>query len=74
MKFNVRKHRKVDILGMPEIKRFRMLREIKEKLRTRIAEEKMLRFLMESEVLSINGRIVYRSDEPLQGISLEDMW
>lgn len=74
MRLNVRKHRKVNLLEIPEIKRFRMLREIKEKLRTRIAEEKMLHFLMESEVLSINGRIVYRSDEPLRGISLEDMW
>lgn len=74
MKIKRKKGKKIDLLKMSEAERFKLLREAREKLRKRIVEEKLMRFLVNSEALYINGKIVYKSDEPLQGLSLDDAW
>jgi hypothetical protein len=74
MRLKAKKHKKINILEIPEMERSQVLREARQKLRARIVEEKLLRFLMNSEVLSINGKIVYKSNEPLQGLSVDGPW
>jgi len=73
MKRRKRKCKKINILEVPEIERSKILREAREKLRERIVEEKLMRFLMNSEVLSINGKIVYKSEEPLTGFAVDEL-
>ncbi|HDI07506.1 MAG TPA: hypothetical protein ENF76_03980 [Candidatus Bathyarchaeota archaeon] len=74
MKIKRKNGKKIDLLEMSEAERFKLLREAREKLRKRIIEEKLMHFLMNSERLYINGKIVYKSDEPLKGLSIDDVW
>jgi len=73
MKLRKRKYKKINLLEVPEVERSKILREVKEKLREKIIEEKLMRFLMESELLLINGEIVYRSNDPLMGFTLNEL-
>jgi len=54
---------------MHELERIQLIKEIREKLRQKIAEAKLLQSLLEVESLTVNGNIVYKGDERLSGFS-----
>ena len=67
---NERKLKKLDLLEMPNPERIKLIREVREKLRQKMAEAKLWQSLLEAENLTVNGNIVYTEDEQLVGFSL----
>ena len=60
---NKKKLKKLDLLEMPNPERIKLIAEVREKLRQKIAEAKLWQSLLEAENLTINGNIVCREDE-----------
>jgi len=60
---NKKKLKKLDLLEMPNPERTRLIKEVREKLRQKMAEAKLWQSLLEAENLTINGNIVCREDE-----------
>jgi len=60
---NKRKLKKLDLLEMPNPERIKLIAEVKEKLRQKMAEAKLWQSLIEAENLTINGNIVCRENE-----------
>lgn len=67
---NKRKLKKLDLLEMSNHERDQLIKEVREKLRQRITEAKLWRSLLEAESLTVNGNVVYESNQPLHGFSL----
>ena len=65
-----RNKKKIDLLKMRDHEKIQILREVKEQLRQKIAEAKMLQSLLDVESLTVNGNIVYRGDQQLNGFFL----
>jgi len=64
-----RNKKKIDLLKMQDHERIQILREVKEQMRQKIAEAKMLQSLLDVESLTVNGNTVYR-DQQLNGFFL----
>lgn len=64
-----RKSKKTDFLNLPDHEKIKRLREIKLKLRVKLAEEKLWRSFVEAETLTINGKLV-AIDELNEGLTL----
>jgi hypothetical protein len=64
-----RKPKNIDFLSLPDHEKIKRLREIKLKLRTNLAEEKLWRSFVEAETLTINGKLV-TIDELNEGLTL----
>ena len=62
---NKKKLKKLDLLEMPNPERTRLIKEVREKLRQKMAEAKLWQSLFEAENLTINGNIVCREDEQI---------
>jgi len=67
---NKKKLKKLNLLEIPNPERNQLIKEIREKLRQKIMEAKLWQSLLELEDLTINGDVVYKSNQPLKGISL----
>jgi len=67
---NKKKLKKINLLEMHDPERFKVLREVREELRLKIAEAKLMQSLLEVENLTVNGNIVYKGDAQLNGFSL----
>jgi len=65
-----KKSKKSDLLKMSKQERIQLIREVREKLRQKIIEAKLWQSLLDTENLTINGNIVCKSDEPLNGLTL----
>jgi hypothetical protein len=50
-------------LQMPESARFKLVKQIKEKLRERILEAKVWRELLQVDDLTINGTVVWKENQ-----------
>jgi len=68
---NKKKTKKIDLLEISDSERIKVIKEVKENLRQRIAEEKLWQSLLEAENLTINGNIAYDEKQHLSGFSLE---
>jgi len=64
-----RKSKETDFLSLPDHEKMKKLREIRLKLRTKMAEEKLWRSFIEAETLTINGKIV-SIDELNEGLTI----
>jgi len=62
-----KKLKRLNLLEMSTWERIQLVKEVREKLRQKIAEAKLWQSLLETENLTINGDIVYTSNQPLKG-------
>jgi len=62
-----KRHKRKDLLKVPDVEKIRLLKEIRESLQQRLMEAKLWQSLLEVENLTINGNTVYKGDEPLSG-------
>jgi len=67
---NKKKLKRLNLLEMSNHERIQLVKEVREKLRQRITEAKLWRSLLDAENLTINGSVVYESNQPLRGFSL----
>lgn len=65
---NKKKSKRFDLLEMPNNERNRLTKEIREKLQHKTSEAKMWQSLLEVENLIIKGNVVYKNDQPLNGL------
>jgi len=65
---NKKKRKTVDLLEMPDPERYRLIKEVKEQLQQKVAEAKLWQSLINAESLTVNGNIVYRGTEQLNGL------
>jgi len=69
---NAKNKNRLDLLKMSSNERIQLINGVKEKLRRKIMEAKLLQSLIEVENLTINGSIVHREGQQLAGFSLKD--
>jgi len=55
---NKKKLKKLDLLEMPDSKRVKLIKEIREALQQKVTEAKLWHSLLEVENLTINGKIL----------------
>jgi hypothetical protein len=65
-----KKLKKPNLLKMSNHERIQLIKEVREKLRQKTVEAKLWQSLLETENLTINGNIVYKSNQPLHGFKL----
>ena len=68
---NKKKSKKLDLLEMSNPERMRLMKEVGETLRQKIMEAKLWQSLIEAEDLTINGDVVCKSTQQLNGLKLE---
>lgn len=67
---NKKKLKKPNLLKMPNHERIQLTKEIKEKLRQKIIEAKLWQSLLGAENVTINGNIVCKENQQLNGFYL----
>jgi hypothetical protein len=67
---NKKKLKRLNLLEMPNHERIQLIKEVREKLRQKTVEAKLWQSLLEAESLTINGDVVYKSNQPLHGFTL----
>jgi hypothetical protein len=67
---NKKKLKKLNLLEMSNRERIQLVKEVREELRQKVTEAKLWQSLVETENLTINGDIVYKSNQPLHGFKL----
>ena len=67
---NKKKLKKLNVLEMSKHERTQLIKEVREKLRQKTIEAKLWQSLFEAENLTINGNVVYKSNQPLHGFTL----
>jgi hypothetical protein len=67
---NKKKLKKLNLLDMSNHERNELIKGVREKLRRKVTEAKLWQSLLEAESLTINGDVVYKSNQPLHGLTL----
>jgi len=67
---NKKKLKRLNLLEMSNHERIKLVKEVREKLRQKVTEAKLWQSLLEAESLTINGDVVYESNQPLHGFSI----
>jgi hypothetical protein len=68
---NKNKSKKLNLLEMSEVERYKLIRAVKENLQQKIAEAKMWQSLLDAENLTINGKVVHCEETQLTELSLK---
>jgi Mg2+/Co2+ transporter CorB len=68
---NKKKSKKLNLLEMSEVERYKLIKAVRENLQQKIAEAKMWQSLLDTENLTINGEIVHREETQLTELSLK---
>jgi len=66
MTLNRKKHKSINLLEISNNEKLKILKEVKENLQQKIFEEKLLKSLLEAEILVINGETIYNEEERAQ--------
>jgi hypothetical protein len=69
-----KKNKKLDLLEMPNPDRIKLIKEVKEKLRQKIAEAKLWQSLLNAENLTINGNTVCKGDAQFSRFLDNKIW
>lgn len=68
---NKKTQRKMDLLEMSEAERSKFMEKIKRSLRQSISEAKLWKTLLEYEMVTINGHVVFFGDCSLNGLVMQ---
>jgi hypothetical protein len=68
---NRKTQKKVDLLEMSDIERVEVIEKLKQSLRQSISEARLWKTLLRYENVTINGHVVFSSDSPLEGLSVQ---
>jgi|YelNatPaOPRAMG01_1025707.scaffolds.fasta_scaffold48334_2 hypothetical protein len=68
---NRKTQKKVDLLEMSNIERVEVIEKLKQSLRQSISEARLWKTLLRYENVTINGHVVFSSDSPLEGLSVQ---
>lgn len=67
---NKKMQRKIDLLALSDVERARVIEQLKQNLQKSINEARLWKTLLQYEVVTINGQVVFSSDNPLEGLSM----
>lgn len=65
-----KKRKKIDLSSIQDSKKVQVIKEIREKLQEKIMQEKLLRSLLKTETVTINGKVICQANEPLKGFRI----
>jgi hypothetical protein len=68
---NKKKPKKLNLLEMSNHERKRLMKEVGETLRQKIIEAKLWQSLIEAEDVTINGDVICKSNQQLNGLKFE---
>ncbi|MCS7124118.1 MAG: hypothetical protein NZ932_01700 [Candidatus Bathyarchaeota archaeon] len=68
---NRKTQRKIDLLDLSDAERSKVIEGLRQSLRRSISEAKLWKALLESEMITINGQVVFSSSNPLEGLSVQ---
>lgn len=61
---------KINLLELSDGERAKVIEQLKQNLHKSISEARLWRVLLQYEVVTINGRVVFSSNSPLEGLSI----
>ncbi|MEM2568104.1 MAG: hypothetical protein QXH20_06520 [Candidatus Bathyarchaeia archaeon] len=64
---NKKTQRKMDLLELSDVERARVIEQLKQNLQKSISEARIWNALLQYEVITINGHVVFSSNAPLEG-------
>jgi len=67
---NKKKLKRLNLLEMSNHERIQLVKEVREKLRQKTVEAKLWQSLLDAENVTINGNIVYKENQQLNGFYL----
>lgn len=67
---NKKKLKRLNLLEMSNHERIQLIKEVREKLRQKTVEAKLWQSLLDAENVTINGNIVYKQNQQLNGFYL----
>jgi len=59
------KSKKLNLLEMPEVERYKLMKAIKENLQQKVAEAKLWQSFLDADDLTINGKKIYTEESQL---------
>jgi hypothetical protein len=68
---NKKTQKKINLLEMSDIERAKVIEKLKQSLQQSINEARLWKTLLQYENVTINGRVVFSSDFPLEGLSVQ---
>jgi hypothetical protein len=68
---NKKTQKKKDLLEMSDVERAKVIEKLKQSLQQSISEAKLWKTLLQYENVTINGHVVFSSDNPLEGLSVQ---
>ncbi|MDH5481639.1 MAG: hypothetical protein OEY22_01985 [Candidatus Bathyarchaeota archaeon] len=68
-----KKQKKIDLLKMTDAEKIKLIRDVRQKLRQKIVEEKLWKSFIEAENLTINGEAISRECVNLKGLSFSEV-
>jgi len=66
-----KKSKKLDLLEMSEVERYKLIKAVRENLQQKIAETKLWQTFLDTDNLIINGEIVHGEETSLAELSLK---
>ncbi|MEM2280605.1 MAG: hypothetical protein QXZ68_01250 [Candidatus Bathyarchaeia archaeon] len=68
---NKKTQRKMDLLELPDGEKIKVIEQLRQNLQRSINEARLWKTLLQYEVVTINGQVVFSSDSPLEGLSMQ---
>jgi hypothetical protein len=68
---NKKMQKKIDLLEMSEVERAKVIEKLKQSLRQSVSEAKLWKTLLQYENVTINGYVVFSTDNPLEGLLVQ---
>lgn len=66
-----KKSKKLDLLAMPDVEKYKLIKAVKENLQQKVAERKLMQSFLDSESLTINGETVHCEENQLTVSSIK---
>ncbi len=68
---NRKTQRKINLLEMSDTEKTKVIEQLKQNLQRFISEAKLWKTLLQYEMVTINGQVVFSNDNPLEGFSVQ---
>ncbi|MEM2688680.1 MAG: hypothetical protein QXR01_02385 [Candidatus Bathyarchaeia archaeon] len=61
---------KINLLELSDVERTRVIKQLKQNFQRSLLEARLWKTLLQCEMVTINGQVVFSSDTPLEGFSI----
>lgn len=68
---NKKTQRKINLLELSDMERAKVIEQLRQNFQRFKSEAKLWRALLQYDVVTINGQVVFSGDSPLEGLSVQ---